>query len=165
MPPAVSGLDVADFPVFVPLRLPSATKDSAVGIVIAKERAGSQYMKKAIAILISLFILSMTALPVAAQTRNRCTTRRTAQSRYYDRYNDRSAYRADRYRYDDYRYERDGSVWDQHRDKITTAAGAGGGAVLGALIGGKKGAVIGAIAGGAGAALYTYKIRDKNPRY
>ena len=129
-------------------------------------------MKKAIAILISLFVLSMTALPVAAQTRNRCTNRRTAQSsRYYGRYDDRSydTYHADRYddryRYDDYRYEGDRSVWDEHRDKITTAAGAGGGAVLGALVGGKKGAIIGAIAGGAGAALYTYKIRDKNRRF
>ena|SRR5215475_10922803 len=130
-------------------------------------------MKKAIAILISLFVLSMTALPVAAQTRNRCTTRRTAQSRYYDRYNDRSydTDRADRYRYDDryrnddYRYGRDRSVWDRHRDKITTAAGAAGGAVLGGLIGGKKGAIIGAITGGGGAALYTYKIRDKNRRF
>ncbi len=123
-------------------------------------------MKKAIAILISLIVLSMTALPVAAQTRNRCTNRRTAQSsRYYGRYDDRSydTYRADRY--DDYRYERDRSVWDRHRDKITTAAGAGGGALLGALAGGKKGAIIGAIAGGAGAALYTYKIRDKNRRF
>lgn len=122
-------------------------------------------MKKAIAILISLIVLSMTALPVAAQTRNRYRTRREAQtSRYYSRYDDR--YRTDRYRYDDrYDYERDRSVWDRHRDKITTAAGAGGGAVLGALIGGKKGAIIGAIAGGAGAALYTYKIRDKDRRF
>ena len=117
-------------------------------------------MKKAIAILISLIVLSMTALPVAAQTRNRYRTRREVQnSRYYSRYDDR--YR-DRYddRDGDYRYDRDRSVWDRHRDKITTAAGAGGGALIGALAGGKKGAIIGAIAGGAGAALYTYKIRD-----
>lgn len=117
-------------------------------------------MKKAIAILISLIVLSMTALPVAAQTRDRYRTRREVQnSRYYSRYDDR--YR-DRYRYDDrdYQYDRDRSVWDRHRDKITTAAGAGGGALIGALAGGKKGAIIGAIAGGAGAALYTYKIRD-----
>jgi hypothetical protein len=124
-------------------------------------------MKKAIAILITLVVLSMAALPVAAQTRNRCTTRRTVQStRYYNRYDDR--YRADRNRYDDrydgYRYDRNRSVWDRHRDKITTAAGAGGGALIGALAGGKKGAIIGAIAGGAGAAVYTYKIRDKNRR-
>lgn len=124
-------------------------------------------MKKAIAILITLVVLSMAALPVVAQTRNRSTTRRTVQSgRYYSRYDDR--YRADRNRYDDrydgYRYDRNRSVWDRHRDKITTAAGAGGGALIGALAGGKKGALIGAIAGGAGAALYTYKIRDKNRR-
>jgi hypothetical protein len=37
----------------------------------------------------------------------------------------------------------------------------GAGALLGGIIGGKKGAIIGAIAGGGGAALYTYKIRDK----
>jgi len=125
-------------------------------------------MKKAIAILISLLVLSMTALPVAAQTRTRCTTRRTAQtSRYYDRYDNRSydTYRADRSRYDDYRYDGDRSVWDRHRDKITTAAGTGGGAILGGLIGGKKGAIIGAITGGGGAALYTYKIRNKNRRF
>jgi hypothetical protein len=34
--------------------------------------------------------------------------------------------------------------------------------VLGGLLGGKKGAVIGAITGGAGAAVYTYKIRNKD---
>ncbi|HKY30195.1 MAG TPA: hypothetical protein VJM12_19855 [Pyrinomonadaceae bacterium] len=124
-------------------------------------------MKKAIAIVITLFVLSMSALPVAAQTRNRCSTRRTAYSRYDGRSYDR--YRAERYRYDDrydgdYGYRDNRSVWQRHRDKITTAAGAGGGAIVGGLVGGKKGAIIGAIAGGAGAALYTYKIRDKNRR-
>jgi uncharacterized membrane protein len=53
------------------------------------------------------------------------------------------------------------SVWQKHRDKITTAGGAVGGAVLGGLVGGKKGALIGAVTGGAGAALYTYKIRER----
>ena len=53
------------------------------------------------------------------------------------------------------------SVWDKHRDKITTVGGAVGGAILGGLVGGKKGAAIGAITGGAGAAVYTYKIRDR----
>ena len=54
------------------------------------------------------------------------------------------------------------SFWQKHRDKTTVAAGAGTGALLGALIGGGKGAGIGAIAGGAGSALYTYKLRKKN---
>jgi len=37
--------------------------------------------------------------------------------------------------------------------------------VIGGLVGGKKGAIIGALAGGGGAALYTYKIRNKDRRY
>ncbi|CAN5326990.1 MAG: hypothetical protein ACR2GW_03235 [Pyrinomonadaceae bacterium] len=56
------------------------------------------------------------------------------------------------------------SFWQKHRDKLTVAAGAGGGAVVGGLIGGKKGAAIGALAGGGGSALYTYKLRDRSRR-
>ena len=57
------------------------------------------------------------------------------------------------------------SFWQKHRDKLTVAAGAGGGALLGGLIGGKKGAVIGALAGGGGSALWTYKLRKRNRNY
>jgi hypothetical protein len=57
------------------------------------------------------------------------------------------------------------SFWQKHRDKLTVAMGAGGGAMLGALIGGKKGAAIGALAGGGGSALYTYKLRKRNRNY
>jgi hypothetical protein len=57
------------------------------------------------------------------------------------------------------------SFWQKHRDKLTVAMGAGGGAALGALIGGKKGAAIGALAGGGGSALYTYKLRNRSRRY
>jgi hypothetical protein len=131
-------------------------------------------MKKVIATLVTLIVLSMAALPVAAQTRSRSANRSTYNGRttYNTSYNRdpryREAYQNDVYRNDDYNddyYGRDRSVWDEHRDKITTAGGAIGGAILGGLIGGKKGAVIGAITGGAGAAVYTYKIRDKNRRY
>ena len=141
-------------------------------------------MKKLIATLVTLIVLSMAALPVAAQTRSRCATRTTNSGRYDSRYDTRSnrdsqyrshvyrndAYRTDAYNNDVYsndnsRYGSNRSVWNQHRDKITTAGGAIGGALLGSLIGGKKGAVIGAITGGAGAAIYTYKIRNKNYRY
>lgn len=131
-------------------------------------------MKKVIATLVTLIVLSMAALPVAAQTRSRCSNRssyngRTAYNTSYNRdARYRDAYQNDVYRNDDYYddyYGRDRSVWQEHRDKITTAGGAVGGAILGGLIGGKKGAVIGAITGGAGAAIYTYKIRDKNRRY
>jgi len=57
------------------------------------------------------------------------------------------------------------SFWQKHRDKLTVAMGAGGGAIVGGLIGGKKGAAIGALAGGGGSALYTYKLRKRDRRY
>jgi hypothetical protein len=53
------------------------------------------------------------------------------------------------------------SFWQKHRDKLTTAAGVGAGALIGGVAGGKKGAAIGALAGGGGAAVYTYGIRKK----
>jgi len=136
-------------------------------------------MKKLIATVVTLIVLSMAALPVAAQTRGRCATRSTNSGRTDARYRDdryrNDAYRTDVYNNESYNndvyydennpYGQNRSVWDQHRDKITTAGGVVGGALLGGLIGGKKGALIGAITGGAGAAVYTYKIRNKNNRY
>jgi hypothetical protein len=67
--------------------------------------------------------------------------------------------------YYDYQQPRKRSFWNKHRDKLTVAMGAGGGAALGALFGGKKGAAIGALAGGGGSALNTYKLRNRNRRY
>src|SRR5215212_629884 len=64
--------------------------------------------------------------------------------------------RAPRRVYYDYGQTRGRSFWQKHRDKLTVAMGAGGGALLGGLIGGKRGAGIGALAGGGGSALYTY---------
>jgi hypothetical protein len=134
-------------------------------------------MKKLIATVICLFVITMSAMPLAAQTRSRrYQNRNTYSTRYDGRYDNRrpqydprydnNVYRNDDYIYDDdYIYNDNRSVWEKHRDKITTAGGAVGGAALGGLIGGKKGAIIGAIAGGAGAAIYTYKIRDKYRRY
>lgn len=109
-------------------------------------------LKKGIITVFCLLALMVTAIPAGAQTR----WRRSDTRRYEQRYDTR--------RYDGRRYNRDWnrSFWDEHRDKLTTAAGAGAGALLGGIVGGKKGAIIGAIAGGGGAALYTYGIRDKN---
>ncbi|HEV2914230.1 MAG TPA: hypothetical protein VGX92_13215 [Pyrinomonadaceae bacterium] len=67
--------------------------------------------------------------------------------------------------YDYNNQPRQRSFWQKHRDKLTVAMGAGGGALIGGLIGGKKGAAIGALAGGGGSALYTYKIRKRNRNY
>jgi hypothetical protein len=79
----------------------------------------------------------------------------------------RTVYRssAPRRVYYDYGQTRGRSFWQKHRDKLTVAMGAGGGALLGGLIGGKRGAGIGALAGGGGSALYTYKIRKRNRNY
>ncbi|GAC1446472.1 MAG: hypothetical protein NVSMB56_05480 [Pyrinomonadaceae bacterium] len=57
------------------------------------------------------------------------------------------------------------SFVQRHRDLLTVAGGAGTGAIIGGLIGGKRGAGIGALAGGGGAALYTYKLRRRPRRY
>jgi len=119
-------------------------------------------MKKGLLSIVCLLALSMTAIPVGAQTRyrrvdnNRRYEQRVADSGYRNQ-----VYRDRNYRGSDY-WNRDRSFWDRHRDVLTTVGGTGAGALLGGLVGGKKGAVIGAIAGGGGAALYTYKLRDRN---
>src|SRR2546423_4238153 len=118
-------------------------------------------MKKGLLSIVCLLALSFTAIPVGAQTRYRRTN---TYSRYEQRVAD-SGYRNQVNRQRNYRdgyWNRDSSVWNRHRDKLTTAGGVGAGALLGGLVGGKKGAIVGAIAGGGGAALYTYKLRDRN---
>jgi hypothetical protein len=149
-------------------------------------------MKRLMLSVVCLLALSFSAIPAGAQTRTRCTTNRTGYDRRYDRSSSRGynnqVYRNDSYRYGGstnsaYRssgYQNSGyygdygnngyygdnrSVWQRSRDKITTAAGAGAGAAIGGIVGGTRGAIIGAIAGGGGAAVYTYKIRDKYRRY
>ena len=106
-------------------------------------------MKKGLITIVCLIALAVTAIPVGAQRR----VRRSNVQRYEQRLDERRDSRI---------WNRDRSFWEKHRDKVTTAAGAGAGAVVGGLIGGKKGAIIGAIAGGGGAAVYTYGIRDKD---
>jgi hypothetical protein len=86
-------------------------------------------------------------------------TRTVTRTRYVNRA------RAPRRVYYDYGQTKGRSFWQKHRDKLTVAMGAGGGALLGGLIGGKKGAGIGALAGGGGSALYTYKLRKRNRNY
>ena len=130
-----------------------------IGTLIAKRGRGGKVvrrqgtgMKKGIISIVLLVVLAVTAIPAGAQTRYR----RYDGRRYEQRYDSRRT---------NGNWDDDRSVWDRHRDKITTAAGAGAGALIGAVVGGKKGAIIGAIAGGGGAAIYTYGIRDDDDRY
>ena len=101
-------------------------------------------MKRFFAIILMLTVLSAASLTSFAQGRRHRRVQTSNSRTYYD------------YRYDNR------SFWEKHRDKLTVAAGAGGGALLGSLFGGKKGALIGALTGGGGSALYTYKLRDRN---
>ena len=48
------------------------------------------------------------------------------------------------------------------RNVLTVAAGAGAGALVGAMVGGKKGAAIGALAGGAGGAILAASRSDRD---
>jgi uncharacterized protein YcfJ len=56
------------------------------------------------------------------------------------------------------------SFWKKHRDKLTMAGTALGGAAIGGLVGGKKGALIGTGVGAGSGALYTYKLRKRRHR-
>ena len=116
-------------------------------------KRGQSEMKKGLIAIFCLLVLTFTSLPVSAQTRYR---RYDSSRRYEQRYQDRV--------YNGRRWDRDRSFWDRHRDKLTTGIGAGAGAVVGGAAGGKKGAVIGALLGAGGAALYTYKLRDRERR-
>ena len=100
-------------------------------------------------------------MEAGAQTRRRFDSSRRYEQRVRDyRYGNR-VYSGRRYqRWDEDRWNDDESFWDRHRDKLTTAIGAGAGTVVGSAVGGKKGALVGALLGGGGAALYTYGIRD-----
>jgi hypothetical protein len=118
-------------------------------------------MKKGFLSIVCLLAIAFSVVPASAQRRVRRLDSRFDNRRFENRV---STNRTDTYtgrRYNG-RYWEERSFWDRHRDKLTTAIGAGAGAAVGAVVGGKKGAIIGAIAGGGGAALYTYGIRDDN---
>ena len=117
-------------------------------------------MKKGLVSIFCLLVLTFTAIPAGAQTRYRRFDGRRYDQRIDDYRSRQQVYSGRRYR----RWDRDRSFWDRHRDKLTTGIGAGAGAVIGGATGGKKGAVIGALLGAGGAALYTYKLRDRERR-
>jgi hypothetical protein len=117
-------------------------------------------MKKVFGTIMSLALLAAAVMPTLAQTPRGRYAQRTAQNRIYD-----NSRRADYDRNGQRAYDRrddDRSVWEEHRDVLTVAGGAGAGAVIGGLAGGKKGALIGALIGAGGSAIYTYGVRDRD---
>ena len=102
-------------------------------------RMASSRVKRVFAILLVLFTLSFAIEPIVS-----ITPEVSAQTRYR-------------------RHKR--SFWKKHRDKLTVAGSALGGAAIGGLAGGKKGAGIGALVGAGSGAIYTYKIRKRHRRH
>ncbi len=105
-------------------------------------------MKKALGLLLVFTMFALMAVPVSARTCGRLRHRHSNVTHTH------SACVGDGHKHGR-------SFWQKHRDKLTTAGGAGVGAIVGGIAGGGKGAAIGAAAGGGGAAVYTYGIRKR----
>jgi uncharacterized protein YcfJ len=103
-----------------------------------------QKMKRSVAVVLVLLILGFAIEPITSVVSAHPAAAAAAQTRR--------------------RVRRKRSFWKKHRDKLTVAGTALGGAAIGGLAGGKKGAAIGALAGGGGGAVYTYKIRKRRHR-
>jgi YmgG-like glycine-zipper protein len=111
----------------------------------------AKIMQKSV-ILSVVFGLLLAAAAPSAMAQDRCRRRGFTSSRYYN-----DDFRRDRYRYDYDRQDTKGKAVGR------TAAGAGIGALAGALIGGGKGAAVGAVVGGAGG--YIYHQQKVNNQY
>ncbi len=105
-------------------------------------------MKKALGLLLVFAMLALMVVPVSARTCGRLRHRHNKVTHTH------SACIGDGHKHGR-------SFWQKHRDKLTTAGGAGVGAIVGGVAGGGKGAAIGAAVGGGGAAVYTYGIRKR----
>lgn len=90
--------------------------------------------------------------------RGRNNDNRSYSDAYYQEQN-QSGYYDNGYGYDNR------STYQKHRKKINYGASIGAGAIIGALIGGKKGALIGAGAGVAAGAIITKKTKPKTIYY
>ena len=102
-------------------------------------------MKRVLSILLSaLLIIGSIAFASALMANAQTTTTTVTRTRYHRRHR---------------------TFWQKHRDKLTVAGGALGGAAIGGLAGGKKGAAVGSLVGAGSGAVYTYKIRKRHRHY
>lgn len=123
-------------------------------------------MKKFLVLLVALFMV-MVSVPLSADAQT-CRNRKSYSSRkYYNRNVSRNVYRnynRRSYAARRYVYEKP-SFYRRHRNLINIGAATGGGALLGALLGGRRGALIGTAIGAGSGALYTYGLNKKKRRY
>ncbi len=112
----------------------------------------------------TLLMTAMLAVTIPAMA-----TSSFAQTRYRNSYN--RQYRTENRQYSDRDYQYDNgqygntgrvNVYDRHRKALNIGIATGAGAIIGALIGGRRGAVIGAWAGAGGGAILTAKQRPRN---
>ncbi len=114
------------------------------GLCFSTQNSGGFKMKKYIStfIMAVMFALAIPMIPVSV----------TAQeSNYYNDGNYNQRYQNDR-----------PSVYSRHRKLVNISVATGAGAIIGALIGGRKGALIGAGAGLATGVIITKKQRPRN---
>lgn len=105
------------------------------------------------------------SLPAAATAqRSNCNDNGRRDRRNNER-NYNNAYYQERDRYDQTGYYDDRSAYQKHRKIYNYAITTGAGAIIGALIGGKKGALIGAGAGALGGFILTKKQKPKTTYY
>lgn len=145
-------------------------------------------MKKFLVGLVVLFVLTI-FLPLAANAQscrgrgnhygrnnNRGNNRSYNGNRYANYNNNRRSYEGNRYGgYNNNRrsYGTQGyyvtnqrpSFYRRHRNAINLGIGSGGGAIIGALTGGRRGALVGTAIGAGSSALYTYVLNPKKGRY
>ena len=139
-------------------------------------------MKKFLVGLIMLFVFAVTVpLSADAQTCRCRPIRRSYSSRSYNRRNVSRSYYGNRgysenyygnrgyaasnyYGNRGYVYQRP-SFYRRHRNVVNLGVATGGGALIGALTGGRRGAGIGALIGAGSGALYTYVLNKKKRRY
>ena len=118
----------------------------------------AKMMEKSVILTVVFGLLLAAAAAPSAMAQDRCRRRGFNSSRYYN-----DDFRRDRFRRDYYNdYDRQDT-----RGKAVgrTAAGAGIGALAGALIGGGKGAAVGAVIGGAGGYIYhQQKVNNQSDR-
>ena len=126
-------------------------------------------MKKFVIGLLMFFVFAVTVpLSVDAQSCRRGRSyRKSNVSRNYARSNRRYANRsyANRtYATRGYSYQRP-SFYRRHRNLVNLGIATGGGALIGAIAGGKRGAGVGSLIGLGSGALYTYVLNKKKRRY
>ena len=113
-------------------------------------------------------------MPIAATTATAQTRSCNSNNRSYSSREGRGSYNESRQSYDDSDYYDNSNynepyygngqpnVYNRHRKAINIGVATGAGAIIGALIGGRRGALIGAGAGVAAGAIVTAKQRPRN---